>query len=169
MNSQRIADWVQIATGIVLVLGLVLVLWELRQAKSLTLAELTSQAYAEILAEARTVMGEDSAEAIAKSCHEPDDLSQEELVVLDAYFHQQVIQVVRLRVLEYIEEFGTPWKSVARGRLVPLLSTEHGRWWFRENYGSDPELAAIADEVLREDPNCNDYFVRFAARGAPLH
>jgi hypothetical protein len=38
MNRDQIANVVQIGTGVALVLGLVLVLWELRQAKSLTLA-----------------------------------------------------------------------------------------------------------------------------------
>ena len=58
MNSQQVANLVQIATGIALLIGLLLVLYELNQAKSLTLAELTSQGYSEVMDDNRTIMGE---------------------------------------------------------------------------------------------------------------
>jgi len=167
MNREQIANFVQMATGIALVLGLVLVLWELRQAKSLTLAELTSQAFSEQMAEARTVMGEHPATAIAKACNDPDRVTKEDLIVLQAYYGSVMAQIWRLRILEDVEDFGVQWQSIGRESLIGLLSTEHGRWWFAQNVAGDPELAAIGEEILALDPSCADYMDRFSARAAP--
>jgi hypothetical protein len=166
MNREQIADVVQMATGIALVLGLVLVLWELRQAKSLTLAELTSQAFSEQMEEARTVMGEHPATAIAKACNDPESVTKDDLIVLQAYYGSVMSQIWRLRILEDVEDFGVQWQSIAREGLIGLLSTEHGRWWFAENVARDAELAAIGDEILALDPSCADYMDRFGARAA---
>ncbi len=164
MSEQQISTFVHVATAIVLLLGLGLVWLELRQAKSLTLAELASQGYSEVIENARTVMGENPAVAISKSCFVPDSLTHEDLVVLDSLYRAQASQIDRLRVLEAVADFGVPWQQYASQFLSDILAQEFGRWWFEENLSSDPELATIRDQVLMSNPSCQEFYERFTTR-----
>ena len=108
MSENKLFNAIQIATGLAVVVGLIMVFIELRQAKSLSLAELTSEGYAQAMADFRVIMGENSAAVIAKACTAPDELSFEETVILDAYYDSKIAQVSRLRVLEFVADFGVP-------------------------------------------------------------
>jgi len=156
MNSNRTSDLVHILTGAAVLIGLLLVFYELRQAKSLTLAELISQAYFEMLENDRTIMGENPSTALSKACYSPATLSREDLVILHAFYEGQMAQISRLRVLENIADFGVPWEGAALSFMMPVLATEHGKWWFGENYQSDPKMAEIAENV--EVKHCQEYY-----------
>ncbi|MEM7217934.1 MAG: hypothetical protein AAF515_06180 [Pseudomonadota bacterium] len=153
-KTARLVDLIQIATGLALLLGLVLVFIELRQAKSLSLAELTSQAYSEAMADFRTVMGEDAAATIAKSCTNPDDLAPAEIVVLHAYYNSKIAQISRLRVLELVGDFGVPWKTIAPQQINEVVETEPGQRWFERHVQVDAELYAIGMGIVEAGVDC---------------
>ena len=144
----------QMATGLALVIGLILVFVELRQAKSLSLAELTSQGYSEAMAEFRVVMGENPAPTIAKACLEPEALTPDEYIVLTAFYSGKIAQITRLRVLEVVAEFGVPWQTVARQQLAGVLETEPGRVWFERHFEVDPELYQIGMQLIEDGVDC---------------
>lgn len=146
---------IQIATGLAVVIGLIMVFIELRQAKSLSLAELTSAGYAEALADFRTVMGDNPAPTIAKSCFNPKDLTAEEMVVLHAYYNSKIGQISRLRVLEMVAEFGVPWQIVANQQLSEVLSTKPGQAWFKRHLEPDKELYAMGLQILESGVDCS--------------
>ena len=154
MTENRLFNIIQMGTGIALVIGLVLVFVELQQAKSLTLAQLTSDGYSEAMEEFRVLMGENPAPVIAKSCFAPDDLTPEEYVVLTAFYSGRIAQISRLRVLELVADFGVPWQALAEQQLVGILDTKPGREWFQRNLHADPELSAVAEVVIASNPNC---------------
>lgn len=154
MNEQKLSAIVHAATGIALVLGLGLVMIELRQSKELALAEITSQGYSEVIENARTTMGENPAISISKACNSPNELTPEDDVVLNAFYRAQVTQIDRLRVLEAVANFGVPWRQFAPQLLTDLLSQEHGRRWFDKNLYDAPELVEIRDEILATNPSC---------------
>lgn len=156
MHNNSLFNLIQMATGIALVIGLVLVFVELQQAKSLSLAELTSEGYSEAMAEFRAVMGENPAPIIAKSCHDPEALNAEEYIVLTAFYSSKIAQITRLRVLEAVADFGVPWQTVARQQLVGILETEPGKAWFLRHFEVDPELYAIADEMIAAGISCDN-------------
>ena len=145
---------IQMATGLAVVIGLILVFIELRQAKSLSLAELTSQGYSEALADFRTVMGENPAPIIAKSCFDPDALNAEEMVVLHAYYNSKIGQISRLRVLELVADFGVPWHAVASQQLGEVLSTRPGRIWFERHLKADHEVYELGTKLLETGLDC---------------
>lgn len=164
MNEQKISTFVQTATGIALILGLALVWIELRQSKELALAELTSQGYSEVIENARATMGENPAVAISKSCFNPDSLTGEDLVVLDALYRAQVSQIERLRVLEVVADFGVPWRQFTPQLLGVILSTDYGQWWFDRNFSNDPELVLIKEQVLASSPSCAEFYQGYTDR-----
>lgn len=155
MTGERLFNYVQLATGVALLVGLLLVFVELQQAKALSLAELTSQGYSEVLADQRALMGENAAQTIARACEQPETLSSEDAVVLHAFYLNKITQLSRLRVLETIADFGVPWQRIAEDYLVDVLSTEPGRVWFETNLISDAELFEIGKRLMQEGvPSC---------------
>lgn len=164
MNNDRITSIAQVGTGVVLILGLLLVVYELNLAKSFTFAEMISQGYSETMQDSRTIMGENPAIAIAKSCDAPDSLNAEELVILQAYYNSELSQVARLRSLEAVADFGVPWQVFAEQLFRPILATEHGRWWLREATAGDQQLINIVQNILVSEPNCLDDRERFKKR-----
>ena len=84
MDSNRPDNWIQITTGLAIVLGLVLVFWELQQGREATKSQLTHDTcdyYAQITA---TRMGDEITPIVAKACERPDELTVTELMVYDA-------------------------------------------------------------------------------------
>lgn len=162
MKEHHVTLFAQIATGLALLLGLALVWVELRQAKSLSLAELTSQGFSELTDNARTIMGENPAISISKSCFAPETLNEEDMVVLDAYYRAQAAQIDRLRILEAVADFGVPWQQYAEQLLADVLSQEFGRRWFEENLAFDPQLASIRDDILAVNIGCSAAFEKIA-------
>ena len=150
----KLFNAIQLATGLAVVIGLIMVFIELRQAKSLSLAELTSQGYGEALADFRTVMGENPAPTIAKSCFNPDALNPEEMVVLHAYYNSKIGQISRLRVLEMVADYGVPWRVVASQHLSEVVSTEPGRTWFERHLKADQEVYSLGIELLESGLDC---------------
>ncbi len=157
MSDSNLLNWIQIATGIALVVGLIMVFIELRQAKSLSLAELVSEGYAEATADFRTVMGENPAPIIAKSCFEPQNLQPDEFVVLNAYYNSKIAQISRLRVLEQVGDFGVPWEQVAQQQLIEILASPTGRQWFERQVKQDSTLYDIGKQLLTRDMECVEY------------
>ena len=154
MNNTKLFNIIQIATGIAVVVGLVMVFVELRQAKSLSLAEITSQGYSEALADLRAVMGENPAPTIAKACYNPKAITPEEHLVLVAYYSSKIGQISRLRVLEAVAEFGVPWETAAPQVLIGVLDNDPGRIWFEQNLKNDPVLYAIGRKVIESGADC---------------
>lgn len=157
MTDNQLINAMQIATGLAVVIGLIMVFIELRQAKALSLAEMTSQGYSEAMADFRTVMGENSAAIIAKSCIAPDQLQPDELVVLNAYYNSKIAQVSRLRVLEFVAEFGVPWQAVAEQQLNEVMATETGKAWFERHVKADAELYAIGTAIAERGIDCSGF------------
>lgn len=154
MNNTKLFNIIQIATGIAVVIGLVMVFVELRQAKSLSLAEITSQGYSEALADLRAVMGENPAPTIAKACYDPEAITPEEHLVLVAFYSSKIGQISRLRVLEAVAEFGVPWETAAPQVLIGVLDNEPGRVWFEQNLKYDPVLYEIGRKVIESGADC---------------
>ncbi len=135
--------------------------FELRQAKQLALAELASEGYSDTLNMNYALMGENPAAVIAKSCNKPGDLTNADLVVLDALYRAQLEQVARTRDLEMIADFGLEWESGVRTKLYALLSSAPGRHWYEVNLAREPSIREIAEEILKEAPDCSDYYQYF--------
>ena len=100
MNTERLNNWVQTTTGIAIVIGLVLVIWELRQNREATQSQLTSEYWSMSSQMQATVMGEDAAIALAKACDNPQSLTKADLVILDHYYLALINRMDRLASLQ---------------------------------------------------------------------
>lgn len=156
--TKRATDIAQLLTGLAVVAGLLMVFYELRQAKTLALADLLSEAYSETLEDWRTVMGEYPAVALSKACHDPGSLTREERVILNAYYENALTQVSRLQVMENVGDFDSHWELAAGAFMSPILRSEYGRWWFEQVITEDTLLIEIAEQAQAEIVDCRDEF-----------
>jgi hypothetical protein len=157
MNTRSVVDWVQILTGVAVVVGLGLVIWELQQAREIARFEQLNTSFAQYTQRIQTHMGENAASAVAKACDHPDDLTTEEMFVLDRYY-TNVLNNVREPLLagRLSEDLNAiPWERWAPGNFSIVFATEYGRWWF-ENSSWEPEIMEAGRKFLasREPPNC---------------
>ena len=153
MSSKNLFDIVQLVTGIAVVIGLVLVIWELKQAREMARAQLISDSYQIRYARHAAVMGENASEAISKACRE-EELSSAEARVVMAYYQAQLDEVFRRKLIG--DESGLyedeDWKAIARLELRGILSSKFGRLFWEHTTYVDylPELASIADKVMKD-------------------
>ena len=84
-------DWIQITSSVAIVIGLVVVIYELNQNFLNARAQLTHDDYVNIHAHLYTLMGENPALAIAKARKSPHELTEEDRIVVDAHLFSQYL------------------------------------------------------------------------------
>ena len=115
MQKDNLHNFVQVSTTLALLVGVALVVYELRQTRDLASSNFQSETLIARIAGFQAVGGESFADAIANVCTSTDSLSAKDLVVLDAYFDQHYFSAGRLNHLEQSGNFGIPLES-----LLPL-------------------------------------------------
>jgi hypothetical protein len=119
-------DWLQIASNVAIVIGLIVVVFELNQSHQHVRAHLVMQDYTNLLSLQSDLMGENPALAIAKSRTSPGELTDAERIVVDAYLNHQYVRVGSASYMEQLGIFES-WRE-----MVPLLdydSTYARGWW----------------------------------------
>ena len=156
-------DWLQLAASLAVLVGLGLVVIELRQARAIAQGEIVSESFSIGGENVSAVMGENPARALARACLEPADLAPEEMLVVSFYYSHRIALVRRFASITratrlYPDE---NWQIYARENVLPeVFSSEVGRAWWRTHapYKGDETLKAIGDDLLDElgPPSCGD-------------
>ena len=153
----KTTDLVQIFSALAIVVGLILVLVELRQSRSVAEAQLLSDQASIDTSILIGVMGENTAKVLAVACDEPQELSREQGEVLQAYLRSRLMQLTRLRSIQKAtgllesRNFEQETKTLSGG----FLGTPYGRYiWERDRAywvaNVYPEISRIFDETLSE-------------------
>ena len=145
----------QSVTGIAVIVGLGLVVWELQQVQTLTRAQLTSDYFSLTTGVDLAIAGENPSSALAKACSDPENLTMDEILVLDRYFASQMSILSRMRLLTdrdglYAKGY---WQELAPVHFTPILRTAYGRVWYMEQLsgrGWAQELLETGQDVLRQ-------------------
>jgi hypothetical protein len=159
MDSRRLNDSIQIATGFAIVLGLAFVIWELNQNREATKSQLTSDGWGQIGQQNASVVGEGLAQVIAKACEKPEELTTTDLVVLEAHIEEQINAIWRIRSLATEGSFyddSEMQKNV--GLLNRVLSTHPGRTYFRKIPWLPSDIRIAINESLPSIVPCNQFF-----------
>ena len=165
-----VVDWLQLAASLAVLVGLGLVVLELRQARAIAQSEMVSESFAIGAENVSAVMGESPARALARACLEPAALTPDELIVVSFYYSHRIALVRRFASITRATELypDENWQLYARSNVLPeVFSSEVGRAWWRTHapYKGDETLKAIGDELLAElgPPTCGDDLRAMAA------
>lgn len=99
MKSDRFFSWIQFVTSFAVVVGLILVIFELQQNREATMSQLSSDYYQILVQHNSAAFGENLADSLAKACNDPEGLTHAEHIVLEAYYSQLISGVQRLYYL----------------------------------------------------------------------
>ena len=121
---------IQIITGITVVIGLGLVVWELQQTQALTRAQLAGDSWNLAYTRYSSLVGEDAMSVVAKACDASVPLSTEEKIVLYQVFFMHVGSLMRTREVETLGGFTTQrWKRMFDNLVGAVYAIPHGRNW----------------------------------------
>ena len=143
-------DWIQLFTLVAVLIGLGLVIYELRQAQMLTRAELAADGYGRLLDKYAFLIGESAAEAFTKNCR-GEDLSESEMTQVDAFLRHILTRGQRVRDLERLVGFGYDLDSMSYGTAAEYFSLPRGRERYSDNQSSYPEWFRGAADVVIAD------------------
>ena len=175
MDSEKLFSWIQILTGIAVLMGLALVLWELQQARELARAQLASDGWAEVMSTQRAQLGETFATTMSKACNSPSELTDTEIQEAIVYHDILLNQIERRRGYDHIGEYQTSAESVARSNIGLWLSTKVGRADYMVRRESlNPADRMIAESIIlnNEIYRCEEFdrrvFQLVRAEGDPI-
>jgi len=157
-------DIIQIVTAIAVLAGLGLVYVELRQSKDIARAQLFSDGWLESIQHDMVIMGENSASVIQRACLEPEEMSLQELTILNKYFGSLMSQPLRLYSLGQtgvidaeVWKVSTPYEEI--------MSTRYGLVWWEQVAADwmEPEIKTYGDKVFErlksQPPLCKTIYV----------
>jgi hypothetical protein len=131
MNYERTSLWIQVGTALAVIAGLLLVVWELQQVRTLARAQLTSDFMAMSNAVYSTVIGESAASVIAKACLDPESLTPSEVVIMNDYYLAHVTLLARMVSLTDRDGiYATGYWQELIAYLNPVVKSAYGRSWF---------------------------------------
>ena len=131
--------------------GIVLVAIQIQQNTDITKAQMANEYYLLDAQLELTMMGESTALSLEKAIYIPDELNQEDAVILDRYFNFGILQLQRIRKMI---ELGVADEELYQERaryLIWHLGNEAGRrWWNQYALGEPNELSRDIETVLAD-------------------
>lgn len=170
MNSQSVVNWVQMLSTIALVVGLGLVIFELRQSRDIAKAQVSSDSMSLAGEQLGAQYPEDYPDVLAKACMNSEELTEAELLTLNTNFlfglqHARRNWHITKRSDLYDED---QWKNVLEMNLRATFSTFAGRAWWEAmgRHAAEPEIQKYGDELLAiaGPPSCHQFLLTMKQR-----
>ena len=147
MRASKLNLYLQLFTALAVLIGLGLVIVELRQSHTLARVQLSHDGFAELIADQRSVLGENFSSTLANACRNTQDLSGSENWQLNAWYLTHINQIYRIKQIQVLGQFDYSWQAATTRLLSVILDTEHGRDWFKMHI-LDPDLQAMAKPMF---------------------
>ena len=157
MKTKIINKWLTLGASIGILIGLVLVLVEIRQNSDLLRLQFIND---DLIAVAQTedpLLGENPADVLMKAMYRPEDMTYADFRVADAYLVAKIELIHRRYRLgqEGILEEGA-WKKDLGFSFEWLFGNKFGRlWWEHEGrrvYSDYPEIVDFVDSAINGMP-----------------
>ena len=153
-SSTNWKELLQISSNIAILIGVILVVWELQQAQTLTRVQLRADT-ATIQADlSNTLMGESPQQILAKACLKPTELTSEEKMVLSQIFQNRFNAAQLNRSIERNANFGINYENNFEQVFMAMFNYEYGREYFermKEFLPDGSEIRQIGDSVLERN------------------
>lgn len=166
MDFEKLNKWLQVSANIGIVLGLVLVGFQLRQNSELARIQLLYEESSRAIELESEVVGERAAEVWAKSIQAPEDLTLAEIRIMEALlwsFTEQLRGTYRLAEQGLLSD--EDWRVRARSEVTFQFSDPYSRAWWKNfstgNSNLPEELRAVVDNVIAgDDSTVKDYITQ---------
>ena len=157
MKAEKVNSWLSLGANIGVVIGLLLVAFQINQDAELTRAQLFSDHTDSRRDWSQAMMGASPMEIVAKSIERPEDLDLAELQVMDMYF---IAAINELRRLEVLNQAGLDVGVNVEGLESFYFGSNFAQAWYSQ-YGNDRELPAVNARIISVGPSwIVDFFDR---------
>ncbi len=161
MITTKVNSWLSFGANIGVVIGLVLVAYQINQEAELTKIQLFSEATSSRKEFNQAMMGGDPMEVVAKSIERPHELTLSELQLMDMYF---ISALNELRRLELLSQAGLDVDAEVEGFHVFYFGSNFAQAWFQE-YGGENEFQSTRERIVGANPAwVVNFFDRVLAR-----
>ena len=148
---EKFGGWFQVVGNVGIVVGLVFVGLQLQQDRELKRAELVFSSQMSVIDDWLAVLGEDPASSLTRLALNTDELTERDLVVVDAWLR---LDVMRCNTQSLMEEFGVysgRWRN-REPRLHPAWHTEFGQRVFAATSfsGVHPEYRKVLARYMED-------------------
>jgi len=130
MITDKLTRWLTLLANLAVLAGIVLVAIQIQQNTAITKAQMANEYYLLDAQLELAMMGDSPAQSFQKAVYSPDELNEEDAVILDRYFNFGIVQLRRIRKMI---ELGVADEELYRERVGDLswhLGNEAGRrWW----------------------------------------
>jgi len=151
-RNASLQSWLQLVSNLAIIAGLGIVIYELNQTKQIAHAQIIQNDFASHVSRYIATMGEDPRETLARAAFHPDELSEEDAVVLDAFYNIIATNWTNVQRTSELIDLDRPWKFVVQSTTRKYFTTEPGRRWL-EAWMAAADLAYETEaisEVARE-------------------
>ena len=167
MESQKLANWVQIVTGVALLAGIGLVILEMQHSQRLAQAQLEAGYFDQAIDQNRAELGDNPASVLEKSCISPQELTMEERTIALAALDHRYLMGWRQSHLQETIGLNLSGEVVIREALEIILGHPIGRYDFEIHQGTrwKGQWLEIGNELLESAPDeivdCSHYWEGF--------
>ena len=149
MITDKLNRWFTMLVNLSVLAGIVLVAIQIQQNTDITKAQMANEYYLLDAQLELTMMGESPALSLEKAIYFPDELNQEDAVILDRYFNFGILQLQRIRKMIELGVDDEELYQERAGYLIWRLGNEAGRrWWNQYALGEPNELSRDIETVL---------------------
>ena len=153
MNTQQFNNWLQIAANLGILIGLILVGFQMRQNSELLGAELVFTENQRTIDYARALAGENPSFVFAKHLTDLEGLSFQEQIEIDAFYYLYFENWKSMYFLASIGLTEDEWKTRIEDDAQWLLDNPYGRARWESGQRSLPqELADYVNDTLKRHP-----------------
>ena len=141
MDFGKLNSWLQVSANIGIVLGLLLVGVQLKQNTDLARIQMLNEESQRVVTYELEIVGERGAEVWAKSIQDPENLTLEEVRIMEALlwsFTENLRGTYRLAQLGLLEE--SDWRERLESEVVFYLSDRYSRAWWANYARRRPNL-----------------------------
>ncbi len=152
MDARALNNWLQLGASVGVIIGLFLIVVELRQGELAMEADLRDEYFNSLLETRRTLLGENPLVVWEKACLSPDELSLQEHLILDAFFEITIFQILRIKLRADEIQPNYNWQSLATLEFIKMFQLSHGIAYFQATRNEwsriDSEFVEFTDSAL---------------------
>lgn len=154
VDSRKIDRWLSLGGNVAVLIGLILVAYQINQEAELQKIQLFSDATTAINEFNLAMLGDNPTQVVAKSIEDPGSLTLSEYQVMDAYL---VTALYEIRRLEILKREGLLAEGSMYGIHHYWFGSNFAQAWFSE-YGTEGLSPVNVEQIRSGDP---DYVGKF--------
>ncbi|NKB97364.1 MAG: hypothetical protein GKR90_02530 [Pseudomonadales bacterium] len=147
MNN-KLMIWLQIIAAFGVLAGVVVVIYQLQETRSLVQAQIVQTTLIEINNEGASLFGENGAAAMAKACLDSSNLTDAEKFIVDTAFWNLMRRGFSAKRMFDASGLNSDWKELLGVQLGVIMSYPIGEEWLKRYKSSDSELQRTVQELL---------------------